>query len=574
MIPSFERRWRTASAALLVIGALSAPLFAAETPITHGMVAAAHPLAAEAGVEILEAGGNAMDAAVATAFALGVVEPYASGIGGGGFLVYFDAKSETTTIYDYREVAPMGLTQEHLLPNGKPDAAAFRSGGLAVAVPGMVRGLLTALEDKGTMTVEPLLQPAIRHAENGFEMSEALTTTIEERYDQILFDPVASKTFLDLDDEVPPPGTLLKQPLLAATLRDIATRGEDAVYTAEPAAKIADAVVAAGGAMTADDIVNYKPRVREPISGGYRGHEISTIGPPSSGGIQIIQALGLLQPHDVAALGNYSPEYVALMAMALYETETSANDNIADPAFHDVPVEHLLSEKWLHEKGAVMEEILKPAVLDTTTGAIFEPYRREPIGNTTHLSVVDKHGNIVALTQTINYFFGAGVMVPELGILMNNEMADFTYVATSQNFPKPGMIPRSSMGPMIISKDGAPVASLGSPGGTRIPGALVQIIVQKLDFGKSLQEAIDAPRIYVDSRRRTVHYESRIPKETIDAAAALLAPTGDWKFQEKEAFDRYFGGAQGIWLEESAPGVYTPVGAADPRRDGAVAKTK
>ncbi|MBX3729240.1 MAG: gamma-glutamyltransferase [Candidatus Sumerlaeia bacterium] len=553
--------------------ATSASAQATSPQVAAGAVAAAHPEAVRAGVATLAAGGNALDAAVATAFALNVAEPYASGIGGGGFLVYYDAATGQTHVLDYREVAPSALSDEHVMRNGRVDGPSFRSGGKGVAAPGMARGLLLAHERHGRLPRASLLAPAIRLAEQGFEITPALAETINENFDRLGDDPASAEIFLEGGLFPPDAGQTLVQPQLAATLRAIAENGETAIYGPEPAARIAQAVQDAGGPLSADDVAAFRPRDRAPIRGTYRGHEILTIPPPSSGGLQVLMALSILDGYDVAALGPRSPRFLALLVKALEEAQSATEELVADPAFRQVPVEQLLSAEWAAQARARIDAALVTAGLGGDEAAdnayAFVPARKEPIGNTTHLSVIDRQGNMVALTQTINYFFGAGITVPGMGIVLNNEMYDFTFTQGNANFPEAGKIPRSSMAPTLVIRDGQPVATLGTPGGKRIPSALVQILIHRIDFGATLQEALDAPRLHVEAARAEIAFEARLGEETMAQVGSQLAGDGRaWKLQPRGDYDRFFGGAQGIWLDPAADGTWNIEGAADPRRDG------
>ena len=564
-------------AAGLVFGASSCtttPRQAASV-LPDGMVAAAHPLAAEAGAEILGKGGNAVDAAVATAFALNVVEPHASGMGGGGFMLVYLAESQETYVLDYREVAPSGLDESVYMRDGEINGGQMRYGGKAVAVPGMARGVLRAHEKFGRLPREQLLRNAIAHASEGFPVSSDLAGHISSRTDMMLEDETAAETFLEDGLFSPEEGEALRQPKLASLLRSVAAKGDAAVYNLEAAGRIAAEVRRRGGVMTARDIVDYQPLERSPVSTEYRGYEIVTIGPPSSGGLSILQALSILNHFDLSGYEPDSPEYLAILAKALEIAQHTTDQYVADPGFVDVPIERLLDQEWAEGKargiseGLLMEQALASAA--NPPQANRDPAAEGDVGNTTHFSVVDAEGNMVALTQTINYFFGSGVFIPEYGLVMNNEMYDFTYEGGNINMPAPGKRPRSSISPVLVMREGRPIAAIGSPGGRRIPSALVQILVRCIDFDEPLQQAIDAPRLYADSTRGRISYESRLGRKTIDELSRILSIEKQWEFNKREGFDNYFGGAQGIWIRETPGGVELE-GGADPRRNGGVAR--
>jgi gamma-glutamyltranspeptidase / glutathione hydrolase len=535
----------------------------------HGMVAAAHPLAAEAGVEVLKAGGNALDAAIATAFTLDVVEPYASGMGGGGFLVYFNAATGEVSAYDYRETAPAGLTDDVARSGNRYRRNELRYGGLSVAVPGMLRGLHTAHSKYGQKPFGELLNAAIHYAESGYEVSEELSGHISDKMDLLQANEAAAAIFLE--DGIFPlaPGSRIVQADLAGFLRQIQQHGPDAFYSGENAERIAKAVRDAGGVMTAEDLAGYRHRDATVIRTQYRGYELASIGPPSGGGLTVMKTLRLLEDFAVGSMKPGDPMYWALLTGAMEQAYQSTMDHVADPRFVRVDVAGMLSDDW---KAAAIQRMKTPRGAPTTEctdpGDSRAPME-EGSGNTTHFSVIDKDGNMVAITQTINHFFASGVVVPGLGLLLNNEIDDFTFNTRSVNRPEPGKIPRSSMSPTLVFRDGKSVATLGTPGGTRIPAALTQILINRIDFGMSLPEAIDAPRVFLDVGRQRLHFENRDMTGRLEAAMKLLGEPAPIELNERSAYDRYFGGAQGIWIHFEEDGTRTLVGAADPRRGGA-----
>jgi gamma-glutamyltranspeptidase/glutathione hydrolase len=546
---------------------------AAPESLARGMVAAAHPLAAEVGARILREGGNAIDAAVATAFALNVVEPDACGIGGGGFILFNVPGTDTVRAIDCRERAPAGLVPSTYEVDGAPREMALQYGGLSVGVPGYTHGLLTLHRLYGERRLEDLLDPAIRLAEDGFSTTEKFHALLRKNAERVRDNAAAAAVFLGGGPDVPPAGTRLVQREQAETLGAIRRLGLKAIYGQRPAGRISDAVRAAGGVMTAADLTDYRPIFRDPVSGRYRGYDIWTMGPPSRGGIVLLQTLRILEAFDLAALGPEHPLYLALLIEALEISTLSAAAHVADPGTVEIDLAHLLSDAWAEEARGRMA---LPARLEGRPAgpagvppggapASVEPAAATPgdAGSTTHLSVVDSKGQFVAMTLTLNYHFGSGVVVPGMGILLNNELDDFTLDAAHINRPAPGKIPRSNMAPTIVFRRGEPVASIGTPGGGRIPGTLVQILVRKIDFGESLDEAIEAPRLFVNTGKRRVAYESRISKSLLEAAVALLGDEAPFALEPRERVDRYFGGAQGIWREGDVL-----EGGADSRRDG------
>ena len=522
----------------------------------NGMVAAAHPLAAQTGVDILQKGGNAIDAAVATAFALNAVEPNASGIGGGGFMLIRFAETGEVIVLDYREVAPAAATKDMF---ASEEASAQRwsvEGGKAVGVPGTLMGLKEALDNYGTMTLEEVMTPAIEYMENGFEITETFSQMIEDNYEKLAnwndpFEIAYLKDGLPLET-----GDVLIQEDLAKTYREILGIGIEHLYGGELGQKIVDAVQAQGGILELQDLIEYQPRLLEPITGDYRGYDIFSMPPPSSGGTHLIQILNIMENFDIASMNYHGPTHISVMAEAMKMAFADRAQYMGDPAFAtDMPLEGLTSKEYAKFLADQIE--IKEPKMEVPAG--------DPAGyehhSTSHISVIDAEGNAVALTQTINYFFGSGVIVPGVGIIMNNEMDDFAKSPDSPNAPEPGKIPLSSMSPTIIEKDGDTFMVLGTPGGTRIFTAMTQIISNVIDFGMSMDEAIEAPRMHCFSsggEARPIYVESLIPAITIEALRAL----GN-EVEVRGAHDLYFGGAQGIMLKK---GVL--FGGGDSRRDG------
>ncbi len=522
----------------------------------HGMVAAAHPLAAQIGVEILKNGGNAIDAAVATAFALNAVEPNASGIGGGGFMLIRFAETGEIIVIDYRERAPAAATKDMFASDQAKEEKWSQLGGKAIAVPGTLMGLKTALDEYGTMTLEEVMTPAINYMENGFEITETFSSMIKDNYDKLVNwnDPFA---IAYLKDGVPlETGEVLVQKDLANTYREILANGIYHFYGGELGQRIVDAVQATGGIMTLQDLEDYKVRRYEPVSGSYRGYDIFSMPPPSSGGTHLIQILNIMENFDIASMNYHGPTHISVMAEAMKMAFADRAKYMGDPAFAtDIPLKGLTSKayaKFLAEQ----IDVTKPK-LEIPAG---EPGQFEH-QSTSHISVIDVEGNAVALTQTINYFFGSGVIVPGVGIIMNNEMDDFSSNPESPNAPEPGKTPLSSMSPTIVEKDGEVFMVLGSPGATRIFTAMAQIISNVIDFGMGMDEAIEAPRMHAFSsagKAMPIYVESRIPVFTVEALQLL----GN-EVIVRGSHDLYFGGAQGIMLRN---GVL--FGGGDSRRDG------
>ncbi len=510
---------------------------------TRGIVASAHPLASEAGIAMLRAGGNAVDAAVAAAFAVGVAEPNASGLGGEGMLVIRLASGQTVAV-DYRSTAPASAR----FPGRVPD-----TGYAAAAVPGTVAGLALALQKYGSRPLAEALAPAIRIADDGFLASATLAGVVTENFASLVEDPGLSALFcpegLPLDA-----GTRVRNPELAATLRAIAEGGPDVFYRGAVARQIASAAAAGGGFISADDLAGYRAIEREPVRGRYRGHDIVSAPPPVAG-LAVIEALQVLEHFDIASLDPLSPRRVHLTSEALKLAFADYSAYVADPGFVTVPVAGLLSPEYAKARAALIRgDAMIPAVKAGT------PPDPKQSGSTTSLAVIDGAGNAVVVTQTISDFFGAKVMVPGTGIVLNNEMKNFG--SRGINAMAPGKRMRTTIAPTIVLKDGQTVAALGTPGAARIVSAMTLLVSNLVDFRMGIQQAIDAPRFHARDVEEALAIEGRYPAATLEALKALgyaLDVHGD--------FDLFFGGAQGI-TRDPATGMLT--GGADPRRDGAV----
>lgn len=552
-----HRPRRTFLTGLIILCMLLLPSFVmAGTPVEGkiGMVAAAHPLASQIGVEILKKGGNAVDAAIATAFGLGVVEPNASGLGGGGFIIIYLAKTKEIVAIDYREMAPLKATPDmyDLTPEGKVMNNESTIGHRAVAVPGTLAGLTTALGKYGTMNLKDIMSPAIRIAEDGYVVSPTLNGMMKDNFEKLTRFPAAAEIYLKngLPYEA---GDRLVLKDLAKTYRLIADKGPDVFYKGEIAEAIEREMKASSrGIITKEDLAAYRPVLRKPVRGSYRGYEIISMSPPSSGGTHVIQILNILEGYDMAKLGQNSSAAIHIMAEAMKRVFADRSKYMGDTDFVKVPIQGLLSK-------AYADELRKEIKMDSVGVKIpAGDAPRYESGGTTHLSVMDKDGNMVALTQTINFFFGSGVLVPGTGIMLNDEMDDFTPKPGQSNSIEPRKRPLSSMSPMLVLKDGKPVLSIGSPGATRIISALPQILMNIVDYGMNLQEAIDAPRIHCMTG--DIFMEARIPKEV-----QLSLVNMGHKLSLKKDVDLYFGGAQAVMLNLLTGKLY---GAGDPRRDG------
>jgi len=519
-----------------------------------GMVATANHYATKAGVEILKKGGNAVDAAVAAAFVLGVVEPFASGIGGGGFMLIYTAKSNQVVTIDYRETAPLRAAPEmYQTSSGEAMKDRMKEGHMAVAIPGTVAGLAMALSDYGTMDLKSVMGPAIKIAEDGHEVGRLLNTMMKKNFRKLSMFPATAGIYLKdgLPYEV---GDRLYLKDLAGTYRLIAENGP-AVFYSGAIAEAIEKEMAGKGLITVKDLAGYHPVLRAPVKGSYRGSEIVSMGPPSSGGTHIIQLLNILEGHDIARLGLSNAESVSLMAEAMKRIFSDRARFMGDPDFVKVPVEELISKEYAEK---LRKEMSAGKLNEKNAAGNVALYESD---QTSHISVADNEGNLVALTQTVNSFFGSGVVVPGTGILLNNEMNDFAPEKDGPNSIRPGKRPLSSMSPTLVLKDGRPYLTIGMPGATRIITVLPQILMNLIDHEMNIQEAINAPRVH-SMAGREIFMESRIPQEVRDD----LVRAG-YRLVVKKDFDLYFGGAQGVMIDTETGMRY---GGADPRREGAV----
>jgi gamma-glutamyltranspeptidase / glutathione hydrolase len=494
-----------AAAALLT----AAPVAAASKPAleaAHGMVVSAQHLASDVGVEILRQGGNAVDAAVAVGYAEAVTNPCCGNIGGGGFMVIHLGKSARTVFLNFRETAPAAATANmYLGADGNPVRGASLDGYLAVAVPGTVLGLETALKRYGTLPRAKVMAPAIRLARDGFILTRGDTDIIDAGARRFRNDPAAAHVFLHADGSAYQPGERLVQPELARTLEAIAGRGSDAFYKTgaqtQNAARLARAMHDHGGIITSADLAGYTVTEGDPVYCNYRGYQIASAPPPSSGGTTMCQILQILEGYDLKSLGLHSAAAVQVMVEAMRHAFVDRNSLLGDPAFVHNPVEKLLTPEY----AALIRSQIDP--LHAGSSALIKPGtppHEKP--ETTHYSVADDHGNAVSVTYTLNGLFGAGVMAPGTGYMLNDEMDDFTskpgvpnlfgLVQGTANAIAPGKRPLSSMSPTLVLKDGRVTMVLGSPGGSRIITITLQVLLNLIDYGMEPQEAVNATRIH------------------------------------------------------------------------------
>jgi gamma-glutamyltranspeptidase/glutathione hydrolase len=534
--------------------------------------------ASDAGREILELGGNAIDAAVAAAFAVGVCEQHHSGIGGGGFILIRLAESGELFAVDAREVAPAAAHRDmYLRENGEVDAEASRTGGLAVGVPGLVRGLLEVHERFGRLPREVVLAPAIRIARNGFPIGLRHRRILEfaKRYKRFERFPETARIQL-AEGELPSPGWVLRQPELASTLEGIARNGADAFYAGPVAEAIAKAAVEHGGVLTVEDLAAYRTAWREPVRGRYRELDVVSFPPPSSGGVLLVEMLNALEPFDLGTLGSGSSRSIHLVAGAMKLAFADRVAHLGDPDFYPVPADWLTSKAYgreLSRRLAPRPFWRKPPWHWGRPVVVKVPRAGTPPrddAGTSHLSTLDSAGNAVAITQTVNLIFGSGITVPGTGIVLNNEMDDFSaapdvpnafgLLGRTANEVQPGKRPLSSMTPTIVLRDGAPVIVAGSPGGPRIITTVLQSILNIVDYGMNVQEAVAAPRFHHQWRPDRLFLEPEHPADVVERLESWGHPV----FRS----DSHWSSSQTIVRDPETGVLY---GGSDPRSDGSAA---
>lgn len=515
--------WRTP--VLLFSLLLSPQLYAASEPAAearNGMVVSSQHLASQAGADILKAGGNAVDAAVAVGYAQAVVNPCCGNIGGGGFMTLHLADGKNIFI-NFRETAPASASADmYLDKDGNLIKDASLYGYLAAGVPGTVKGLDYALEKYGTMKREQVMAPAIKLARDGFILTRADTDVLDTTTARFKQDPEAARIFLKPDGSAFQPGDRLIQTDLANTLERIAKEGPPAFYEGEIPQIVEKASQAGGGKLTAKDFADYTISEVAPVTCTYRGYEFISAPPPSSGGVTICQTLNILEGYDLKAMGFNSADYIHTLTEAMRHSYMDRNTFLGDPAFVKNPTEKLTSKAYAEElrKEIIPGKATPSAQVQPGTGPHEKP-------ETTHYSVVDNKGNAVSTTYTINGRFGAVVIPPGTGFFLNDEMDDFTtkigeknmygLVQGERNAIAPGKRPLSSMSPTIVTKDGKIFLVLGSPGGSRIISITLQTALNIIDHGMAPQEAVNAPRIHHQWLPDEVYYEQRgVSKDSLN----------------------------------------------------------
>ena len=508
-------------------------------PAEQGMVVAQEKLAARIGAEMLRQGGNAVDAAVATGFAMAVTYPRAGNIGGGGFMVIHLKERNEDIAIDYRETAPAATTKDIFLgADGKPDTAKSRNSALAIGVPGTVAGLALALEKYGSghFTLSEVLQPAIALARDGFVMTDDMADSLPISYQRLVRWPASARIFSHDDGTPLRDGDRLIQPDLAATLSAIAEQGPRGFYEGLVAEKLAKGIQDAGGIMTLDDLKSFQPVIRTPVHGTYRGYDIVSMPLPSSGGTVLLETLNILEGYQLRDFRQGSAASLHLLIEAMKRAYADRARYLGDPAFVDAPVNVMLSKDYAAKQRASIDPDHATAAADVLQ---VKPLREG--SNTTHFSVVDSMGNAVSNTYTLNFPFGVGLIPEGTGVLLNNELDDFTaaigasnafdLVGFEANLPGPEKRPLSSMSPTIVLKDGKPVLVTGSPGGSRIISTVLQVIVDVLDYHMDVAAAVAAPRLHHQWMPDEVRIERGFPSEVLAELSAkghrIVQPMGE-----------------------------------------------
>lgn len=530
----------------------------------NGMVVTSHFLATQSALAVLEKGGNAVDAAVTAAFSLAVTQPRSGNIGGGGFMLISSEEKNEVTAIDYREKAPSKATVDMFLDDkGDADSNLSRYSHLAAGVPGSVAGLAMALEQYGTISLQDAIAPAIKLAEEGFVVTPRFSKGLKSKEERLKKWDSSKKVFYKADGSYYEPGDLFVQKELAATLKRISEQGPQEFYEGKTAELLVAEMAKHGGLITMEDMKAYSPVIRKPVHGTYRGFDIYSMSPPSSGGAHVIQILNILEGYDITKSGHNSSETIHLMAEAMKRAYADRSLYLGDADFVKVPLKGITSKKYASELRAGIDGT---KATESKTIAPGKPLPYES-NETTHFSIVDKYGNAVSNTYTINFSYGSGIVVEGAGFLLNNEMDDFSakpgvpngygLIGGEANKVEPNKRMLSSMSPSIVQKDGKNFLVAGSPGGSRIITTTLQIIMNVIDHGLNIQSAVAAPRIHHQWLPDEIRIEEGVSPDTIVA----LEKKGHTVKQKSS-----MGAIQSIMIKDGM--MY---GGADPRRSTALA---
>jgi len=547
----------TAEAPIIDFGSRFLPVVARQ-----GMVVGPEELATEIGREILEQGGNAVDAAVATGFALAVSYPRAGNLAGGGFMLVHLAEGNRQTLIDYRETAPASAHRDLFLNEaGEVDRERIFFSHQAAGVPGTVAGLVLAQARYGTLPLQDVVAPAIALAEEGLKVSFALNMEIDSRAERLALNPEARKLFLTPGNKAPEVGATWRQPELAWTLRQIAEHGHKGFYEGEVAKRLVAEMEAGNGLITAADLQSYQALEREPVRGSFYGVELVSTPPPSSGGVHIVQMLNILEGFDLAAMGHNSAAYIHHLAEAMKLAYADRSEYLADPDFQPVPVAKLIDKDYAARQRTLIDPARATPSAEIAPGKVLIDESHD----TTHYTVADRFGNVVSNTYTLNFSFGSHIAVPGTGMLLNNEMADFAanpgqpnafgLVENEANVIEGGKRPLSSMSPTMVFRDGKPWIATGSPGGSLIITAVLQTLLNATAFDMNIATAAAEPRVHHQWQPDRLVVEQGISPDTL----RLLEAMG----HNVDMTPRTLGRTQSIMLERG----YL-LGATDTRRPG------
>ncbi|MEO1419468.1 MAG: gamma-glutamyltransferase [Pseudomonadota bacterium] len=532
---------------------------------SHGMVAVQNAIAAEVGAAVLAEGGNAVDAAVAVGLALAVTLPRAGNIGGGGFMLIYDAETKETIALDYRERAPAAASRDMFITeSGVADDRAARYSYRSVGVPGTVAGMHRALREHGTLSWEEAIAPAIELARDGIRVSNDLATNLASEREWLGSHPETRRVFYKPDGSTYAPGEILRQPDLAWSLQELSDEGPDALYRGAVGKRIVADMRANGGLITEQDLADYEVAVRTPVRGDYRGYEIVSMPPPSSGGVLIIQMLNVLEQFDMRGFGFGSARTIHVMTEAMRTAYADRSEHLGDPDFYAEQFEWLLSKAYAR-KIADQIDVREARESSDVAPGVNQSYESP---DTTHYAVVDAAGNAVVNTYTLNFSYGAGITARGTGILLNNEMDDFSakpgspngygLIGAEANEIQPGKRPLSSMTPTLVFKDGRPVLLTGSPGGSKIISTVLQVIVNVIDHEMAVLDAVAAPRFHHQWLPDRLELEPGFSPDTIDLLKAMGHNVTERRLTQ--------GSAQTISIDGD---LFR--GAADPRRPDALA---
>jgi len=527
-----------------------------------GAVSSVDPYATQVGIDVLKDGGNAIDAAIAVGFALAVTHPTAGNIGGGGFMTIYVAAEDRYTTFDFREKAPLAATADmYVLDDGTVDRRGGHVGWTAVGVPGTVAGFAKAHEALGSLPWDRLVDPAVELAGEGIVLKSYLAGSLAGAARRFEPYPASIEAFVKPDGTPYLEGETLRQPDLAWSLQQISAGGRDAFYKGEIAERLTAAMAENGGLITMEDLAAYESQEREPIRGTYRGYDIISMPPPSSGGVALVQMLNILENFPLGDLGANDTAAIHLIIEAMRQGYLDRATYLGDTDFVDVPIDMLTSKAYAADQaaGISLDEVRSSEEL----GAAILTRPESP--ETTHYSVVDAAGNVVSTTYTLEQGYGSKAMAPGTGFLLNNEMGDFNTwpgvtwgrsIGTEANLIAPGKRMLSSMTPTIVARDGKPIAAVGSPGGKTIINTVLRVVVNLIDFDMSLEDAVAAPRLHHQWLPDSASLEAGFPQETVDALMGM-----GHMLSERRGIQ---GDAHSIYI--TPDGIRIAV--ADPRRNG------